>query len=72
MTFSSHANPIVAAYRKNGGNNPEAWVTATWTFQMFGGYTEWNDPRAYFHAFVRATPEQNLHARRVFERLVSS
>ena len=65
-------NPILIAYRENGSDNPDAWVAASWAFQMFGGFTEWSDPRAYFHSFVRATTEQNLHARRVFERLVSS
>lgn len=61
-------NPILVAFRENGGETDQ-WISAAYTFEAFGGYTTWEDPRSYFHAFTQATDSQSRHARKVLARL---
>jgi len=67
---ANKANPILVAFRERGDTeHPDPWYSAVISLITFGGYTEWDDPRSYFHPLTLATEPQRRHAAHVLGRL---
>lgn len=70
--MNSKTNSVLSQFRSYGDVEfPDPWVSALDCLFAFGGYTDWNHPKSYFHVLTTATDAEASQARKVLRRLSS-